>query len=338
MGHTRFVGRIGQVCDQWIYTACLCFALDMDEQRKSGFRYSYSVYQVEYSRNLLFTRGRILEQVFQSIIDRTRTPLDIKTVKTIFGYKNRPYHKNKSGKTPKIEVVVEKPAYNLTVFKVHFGKLTVKIYSKGERVLRIEAIAHNTKDLRCGKVIQKFPDIINSLNGMLERFLGALRSVDVFFIDFGEMDKWLLPSKVGSVRVGGLDVNKPRIRAVMEAVIFLSKIPNGFTSFELAEKVQQILNRKDYQSRQASYDLKKFRGKQLIKRIGNSRRYTATQDGLRSIAGFIVLRNKVILPLLAGVQKNKGKHKPQNLYEIDFYYKRIQNEMRNIFNILKIAA
>jgi hypothetical protein len=27
------VGRLGQVCDRWIYTACLCFALDVDEQR-----------------------------------------------------------------------------------------------------------------------------------------------------------------------------------------------------------------------------------------------------------------------------------------------------------------
>lgn len=48
------VGRLGRVCDRWIYTACLCFALDSDEQRRSGFGYALSVYQVEYSRNLLF--------------------------------------------------------------------------------------------------------------------------------------------------------------------------------------------------------------------------------------------------------------------------------------------
>ena len=31
------VGRLGQVCRRWIYTACLCFGLDLDEQHRSGF-------------------------------------------------------------------------------------------------------------------------------------------------------------------------------------------------------------------------------------------------------------------------------------------------------------
>ena len=154
-------GRIVQVCERWIYSACLIFALDLAEQEKSGFHYSYSVYQAEYSRNLLFSRGRTMEQVFQSVIDRTRAPLDIKTVKTIFGYKHRPFKRGGKGKTagknPRFECVVERPVYNLTVFKVHYGKLTVKIYSKGERVLRIEVIAHNTKELRCKRGIEIFP-------------------------------------------------------------------------------------------------------------------------------------------------------------------------------------
>lgn len=95
-----FVGRSVQVCERWICSACLCFALKMEEQEKSGFRYSYSVYQTEYSRNFLFTRGHTMDQIFQSIIDRTRAPLNIKTVKTIFGYKHRPFKKNKKVKAP----------------------------------------------------------------------------------------------------------------------------------------------------------------------------------------------------------------------------------------------
>ncbi|MGB8383677.1 MAG: hypothetical protein WCG47_20920, partial [Dermatophilaceae bacterium] len=30
------IGRLSQVIDRWIYTACLCFGLDLDEQRRSG--------------------------------------------------------------------------------------------------------------------------------------------------------------------------------------------------------------------------------------------------------------------------------------------------------------
>jgi len=299
-------GRLVEVCERWLYSACLCFALNIEEQQKSDFRYSYSVYQAEYSRNLLFSRGQTMEVVFQSIIDRTRSPLNVKTIKTIFGYKHRPYKKDKRrGKGPKIEVVVERPVYDLTVFKIHFGKLTVKIYSKGERVLRVEAIAHNTEDLRCGKQIEKFSEIVEALKQTLQRFTSVLNSIDAAFIDSGTLESWPTPSTVGATRIGGLDVNKVRIRAVMEAVIALSLIPRGFSASQLAEKVRDILglSEEEYSPRQAAYDLKKLRGKQLVERIENSRRYQPTQQGLKAMNAFLVLREKVLLPLLAGTEK-----------------------------------
>jgi hypothetical protein len=37
------------------------------------------------------------------------------------------------------------------VFKIHFGRLALKKYDKGERVLRIELIVNDTAELRCGK-------------------------------------------------------------------------------------------------------------------------------------------------------------------------------------------
>lgn len=273
------VGRLVRACERWIY-GCLCFALDISEQKKSGFIYSYSVYQGEYSRNLLFTRGRYLDQVFHSVIDRTRAPLNLKMLKTIFGSKHRPLFKWKNKRTsPRCEGVVEKPVYDLTIFKIHYGKLTIKMYSKGERVLRIEVIVHNTKQLRCRKRIDRFPQIIALLKGILERFLKVLRAVDVSFIDDGRLKTWPLGSKVGKVRVGGIDVNRPRMQAVMEGVIGLSTNPRGFTASELAGRVKEILGDSlpDYHARNASYDLKKLRGKELVRRIKNSQFY----DGKR---------------------------------------------------------
>src|SRR5262245_36507368 len=38
-----------------------------------------------------------------------------------------------------------------------------------ERVLRFEAIVHNTAELRCGRMIEKFPDIVTQLAGIAER-------------------------------------------------------------------------------------------------------------------------------------------------------------------------
>ena len=83
---------MSQVCERWIY-GCLCFALDFDEQKRSDFRYQYSSHQIEYSRKLVFQVGGHLDQVFQSLIDRSLAPLDLQTIKTILGSRRRPrYH------------------------------------------------------------------------------------------------------------------------------------------------------------------------------------------------------------------------------------------------------
>ena len=71
------IGRLGQACDRWIYTACLCFGLDLADQQASGFRYAYSVYQAEYSRNLIFASGARMDRVFGTVADRTRSRLDV---------------------------------------------------------------------------------------------------------------------------------------------------------------------------------------------------------------------------------------------------------------------
>jgi hypothetical protein len=103
-------GRLLQVCDRWIYTTCLCFALDLEEQNKSTFRYQYSVFQIEYSRNLLFHSGRQMDQIFQTLIDRTRGPLNLDRIKTILGDKHRPHYDKRKKNPTRWGVTVENPA------------------------------------------------------------------------------------------------------------------------------------------------------------------------------------------------------------------------------------
>ena len=44
------VGRLVQAPERWIQSAVLCFALDVADQERTGFRYHYSLFQAEYSR------------------------------------------------------------------------------------------------------------------------------------------------------------------------------------------------------------------------------------------------------------------------------------------------
>jgi hypothetical protein len=116
------------------------------------------------------------------------------------------------------EVAVERPTYDLTVFKLHCGRLALKIYSKGERVLRIEAVAHNVREFHCGRLLDNFPEIVRRLKGMLEQFTEALSCIDQCFIGDEMLECLPLASRVGKSMVGGVDLNETRLRHVAEAV------------------------------------------------------------------------------------------------------------------------
>jgi hypothetical protein len=334
----RTVERLNQVCERWIYSACLCFALDYAEQERTGFHYAYSSYQVEYSRNLLFIRGSQLEQVFQRMVDRTRARLDVRQVRTLFGMSRRPKWRWK--RRPRLGVVLETPVYDLTVFKLHFGKLTLKAYTKGERVLRFELVVHNTQDLGCGRVLPRFPLIVARSLSILERFLTALDCVDVAFVSDEMLDQLPLPSRVGKVRVGGIHLNNPRMRAALAAVLALAPSPLGFTVSQFRAKVLAMTGHSDadYSPRHAAYDVKKLRGKQLITKRGRSRRYELCPASMRSIAALQILRDDVIRPVLAGVRAPHREPQTTSSPDLDRHYQRLCFDIQPVFQELGIAA
>jgi len=340
LSEERTIGRLSQACERWIYTACLCFALDLEEQKRSGFHYQYSNYQVEYSRNLIFEIGGHMDQVFQALIDRSRVLLDLKTVKTILGYQRRPKYRTRKRKSAEWEVAIERPVYDLTIFKLHCGKLTLKIYTKGERVLRIEAVVHNTRELRCGRSLEKFPQIVAEAKSILIRFMDALSCIDQCFIADTILEQLPEPSRVGKTKVGGIDLNKSRMRWVAEAMIALAPSPGGFTASQLATQVRVLSKQSEseYDARRAAYDLKKLRAKQIVRRIDKTRRYETIRKGLKAMTALVVLRDKAIKPLLAAAQDLRPARHAQNPRPLDIHYESIRTAMQGVFHELGIAA
>jgi len=148
------------------------------------------------------------------------------------------------------------------------------------------------------------------------------------------------PSVVGKTRVGGVDTNRLRMRLAMKAVVALSTSPTGFTAGEVACKVRSLggLPESAYSPRQAAYDLKKLRGKQMVPRKPRSRRYEELPDGLRAMAALVVLRDDVIKPLLAGQGNLRRGRRPSKSAPIDAHYAVLQHDMRERFRDLGMAA
>ncbi|WP_239342099.1 hypothetical protein [Frankia sp. CiP3] len=340
MSQHAAIGHLSQACDRWIYTACLCFGLEGDEQARSGFRYNYSIYQVEYSRNVLFRVGGQMDRVFNAVVDRTRSRLDVPMLRTLFGAKKRPGAHGTADLSPRLAVMIEKPRWDLTLFTVHFGLLTLKGYTKGEHVLRFEAITHNTKQLGVGRTIERFPDIVARLAGMVERFTTALDCVDIGFLPDTTLDELPRPSQIGRTRVGGIDLNSPRIRATLSAVLALAAAPTGFTVADVTAKVHAMTGQTDadYTTRQAAYDLRKLRGKDLVVKPGRSRRYQLPPEAARTLAALLTLREQVISPILAGVRSPRPGRKPAHWTRIDRDYETLRIDMQTLFHDLGIAT
>ncbi len=332
------LGDLARMVDRWVYSACLCFGLDLAAQERSEFRYSYSCYQLEYSRNLLFRNGRQMDQIYQGLIERTRGLLDVRTLRTIFGRKRRPSCRRKSG--GRLECVLEHAEYDLTVFKLIFGKLVLKIYDKGGRLLRVEVVVNNVEELRCGKRLEKLPLMLEQLERMVVDFLAAVQAAHLSFLPSGVLDELPTPSLRGTQRLAGVDLQKPRMRAVAQAVVALAPQPGGFTAAQLVERVeqQQSPQRTDYNGRRAAYDLRKLRGKAVVERVGRTRRYRVKRSGVRILAGLLILREKVLQPVLAATVHPRRGRPPKTVAPLDRHYQNLQQEMLATFRTLKLAA
>ena len=102
--------------------------------------------------------------------------------------------------------------------------------------------------------------------GILERFVDALSCLNAGFVSDETLEQLPDPAQIGQTRVGGIDLNKPRMRRVVEAVLALSASPAGFTATDLARQVHSMngLPQAEYGKRRAAYDIKKFRAKGMV--------------------------------------------------------------------------
>jgi hypothetical protein len=144
---------------------------------------------------------------------------------------------------------------------------------------------------------------------------------------------------LGQTRVAGVDVNQPRIRVALAAVLALGPSPSGFSVAQFTAKTRALTGPRaaEYTVRQAAYDLKKLRGKQLLAKRG-ARGYQAQPAGLRAIAALLTLRDQVIGPLLAGVCSPPSVSRPTTWTTLDQQYERLRFDMQSLFTELGIAA
>jgi hypothetical protein len=122
----------------------------------------------------------------------------------------------------------------------------------------------------------------------------------------------------------------------------MAGVPEPFTILwlikELAQRAGETLKEIPYRVRQAAYDLKKFRGKDMLVSVSNSRSYRLSSFGTRLLAGLIILREKVIKPILAGLSKKTVGRPPKNMQPRETSYDTLRSEMLKLLGELNLVG
>ena len=216
----------------------------------------------------------------------------------------------------------------------------LKVYDQAGRVLRVEVKGLNTAGLGCGKGLGKLGEQLGCVQGMLERFLASLQAAHVAFLDAGQFERWAQPSQRGHRRWAGLDLNKARNRTVIAALSALATRPEGFTTADLAQAVRGRTgwDPAQYPTRRAAYDLAQVRGKGLVQQVPGRRRYECRPPQLRVLCAYVILREQVIKPVLAGLVQEQLPPSPPKLAPIDQHYLSLRAELQRTCQTLGLAA
>ena len=80
------------------------------------------------------------------------------------------------------------------------------------------------------RTLDKFAQITTRLTAMVDRFTSMFDCADTGLLPDGILDQLPAPAKIAGTRIGGIDMNIPRVRAGLAAALALAVAPAGSSS------------------------------------------------------------------------------------------------------------
>jgi hypothetical protein len=316
LADTLTEGHLLELCRRW--TPRVMMGLTTEEILASGLERQYFFCQTEYCFNMLFRQPRHLNWIYQTTIDNVRQRLRPGTINTVFG-KDRRGVKFKS-----MSVRIENPEYDLTVVNLWLGKNRVKIYDKGERVLRVEATINQPKALGLKKNLSALSQYRHRMEQMINTFMDTWQAADQCRLTSEALEELQAPVIKDKTRLPGINLTNRRLMTVIRTTVEMAKNPEGFTLAELYPKVVERLHSDNYTKSRLTYDLRKLKIKEIIEKIPRKQRYRFTKNGIQKAVGILVFRDEILQPVLSGKHTARKRGPKPRLSHRDQLYRNIQ--------------
>ena len=309
---TLGAAQIQAFFDKWLARLPLPLS---EADRRAGYDYRLSVWQVEVSRTQVFAdpaRGRaFFEEVIRENLDLGRPD----RIQLVF---ERRIRKDTPG-LERTRVLHEGVVPSL---HVDYKGCHVKQYFKEGCALRTETTINDPTDLRIGKDISNLARLQRLGREVNRRLLAVQRVSQACTLSEGSIERVVQPTVTADgQRAPGRRFGDRRVMALLSALILYAHLPAGLTHRTLRRQVATALglDLAAYSSGQMTYDLRRLRLKGLVRRLPHSQRYRVTAQGYRVALLFTKLNARVFRPACAAFDPAEPVPRPlaEALAEVD---------------------
>lgn len=261
---------------------------------RAGYTYELAFRQFEFSDTRVFTRPAAGRAFFEGLI---RDHLDIGRPDQVALTFDRQINSRTPG-TFRTKVITEGVDPQLVCY---YKSSRLKQYFKEHRALRTETVIGDTRDFGIGRRVNS--ENWNALtavgNHANQRLCDAQAADAQPAPDVATLQRVTRPSSTDDGQhAPGLRFGDPRVMALLAALVGFTHVIAGFTNATLTQLMASLLD-DGYTSRQATYDLRRLRRKQLIERLPGTHRYQLTPLGRQIAVLFTKAHGRLLAPAMA---------------------------------------
>ena len=230
----------------------------------------------------------------------------------------------------------------VSCLKVFYKKSWLKQYNKGGRVLRTEACVNDPHDFMIKKSLVHLGYLGRVAYHAITRFQKAQAVALATALDRSTLERLVTPSTNGGQRVPGIRVGAPRAMRILAA---LGCAGLSFKAFSSTEFRDVLINHSGADPQEATparvgYELRKLRGKGLIRKVVRRNRYTVTNLGYRVALYLTKLHQRLLIPTLDSLDPVLREAVAASAHELDQALARLDADVNTLAQIwgLQVAA
>jgi hypothetical protein len=269
-----------------------------------NLRWNYTISQTEYALDIVFKEQNELKPIYDNIVKTAMHTVTPENIATFLGKRLTVKFEGEMGSRYNERVLG-------TRIKHQMGELSVKIYDKFGKILRIEVTAYNVSKLntfrdvfkRNGEVVSKSAPVKKNIyslfvlipifKNIINRYLEFISSFDDPSDGIKKLDNITTTKKIDNKTIKGFNFFDKMDEKILLAVADGKCTINGLRAKNLRLKFP------DLKPWKISNILKRIKSLGLIKKVAHSYKYYVTSLGKITITAGLHLKNQVLIPQLS---------------------------------------